>query len=263
MRSLTKKLLTAFLGPDALMNLSNKRRLSRYTESTFDKILKEICSLENTVIFDVGANTGQSIIRFSRIFPDNPTIHSFEPITKLADRMKQEFSGHANITVNNFALGAQKKKETFFQAMKPDCSSFNKIDPDSSWAKEKGRRHGVDVNDFTVKEIEAEIQSLDSYVEEHRIERINLLKIDTQGYEDEVLKGAVDSLNDQKVDVIEAELIVGNAYEKRLSFNEIENLVYPYGYRFFGINTAGNILDTPELSFDVLYVKSEIFERFK
>ena len=44
---------------------------------TFDQIYKKIKS--NPIIFDIGANQGQSIERFKKIF-NNPIIHAFEPV---------------------------------------------------------------------------------------------------------------------------------------------------------------------------------------
>ena len=41
-------------------------------------VLKSLIGKDNPIIFDVGANTGQSVNRFKRIFND-PVIHSFEP----------------------------------------------------------------------------------------------------------------------------------------------------------------------------------------
>ena len=46
----------------------------------FDDIYKKFFD-DNLIIFDVGANKGQSIERFKKIFPKS-TIHAFEPINK-------------------------------------------------------------------------------------------------------------------------------------------------------------------------------------
>ena len=45
-------------------------------EITFDEVY--VRHLTNPLIFDIGANRGQSIDRFKKIFK-NPIIHSFEP----------------------------------------------------------------------------------------------------------------------------------------------------------------------------------------
>ena len=46
---------------------------------TFDKIYQKIIKNDKPIIFDIGANQGQSIDRFLKIYK-NSLIHSFEPL---------------------------------------------------------------------------------------------------------------------------------------------------------------------------------------
>ena len=51
------------------------------TDATdLDGLTKSLITKSEPVIFDVGANKGQSITRYKKIF-QNPIIHSFEPKT--------------------------------------------------------------------------------------------------------------------------------------------------------------------------------------
>ena len=52
-----------------------------------DKIIKFINNKEKSIIFDVGANKGQSIKRFKKIYKDS-VIHSFEPGGIECDKIK-------------------------------------------------------------------------------------------------------------------------------------------------------------------------------
>ena len=95
------------------------------------------------------------------------------------------------------------------------------------------------------------------------------MKIVVQGFEDEVLKGAQETLKLNKIDIIETELILGNMYEKTLSFNEIENLIYAYGYKFFALvnhqnfdRNSDNLINRPNLQFDVIYTRDEIYKKY-
>ena len=118
-------------------------------------------------------------------------------------------------------------------------------------------------------QIDVQVITIDEYVNKNNIKRINLLKIDTQGYENEVLKGAQETLRLNKIDIIETELILGNMYEKTLSFNEIENLIHAYGYKFFTLvnhqnfdQNSDNLIDRPNLQFDVIYTRDEIYKKY-
>ena len=81
------------------------------------------------------------------------------------------------------------------------------------------------------KKIKAKVSTLDIYCKKNNINNIDLMKIDTQGYEPEVLDGAYEMLSNQKIKIIEIELILGFAYEKRLSFFDLENKLQPHGYK--------------------------------
>ena len=52
---------------------------NKYKKLSFNDIHQAKINTDNPIIFDVGANKGQSIRRFKNIFPKS-TIHSFEPI---------------------------------------------------------------------------------------------------------------------------------------------------------------------------------------
>jgi hypothetical protein len=55
-------------------------------------LIKELYKIKNPIIFDVGANVGQSIERFSSVFKDEECkIYSFEPTPKLFQILKNKY----------------------------------------------------------------------------------------------------------------------------------------------------------------------------
>ena len=58
------------------------------------------------VVFDVGANVGQSIERIRTYF-DHPVIHAFEPSPDTFEKLRQATEGISGLTLNNVALGRQ------------------------------------------------------------------------------------------------------------------------------------------------------------
>jgi len=96
-----------------------------------------------------------------------------------------------------------------------------------------------------------------------------LLKIDTQGTELEVLKGASNLLSNSAIDVIELELIVADAYESASGTFEVLAFLDSYGYRLLALSNDGrfcqrghsDILMNPELQFDVIFVSKKVFEQ--
>ena len=118
---------------------------------SFDEILKKNIN-SNSVIFDIGANKGQSIERFSQLFV-NPTIHYFEPISDEFKELKKEYQNNKNVYLNNFALGEKKEiKEINITALSQN-SSFNKINLRTKWLKTRSKQ-SITTEDGYVKKIE-------------------------------------------------------------------------------------------------------------
>jgi FkbM family methyltransferase len=167
--------------------------------------------------------------------------------------MKSKFNDNKNVYLNNVAVGSKTEIKIFNQIKGGGRSSFL-----TSTVDDLSKQEQIDV----------QVETVDAYVKKNNIKKINLLKIDVQGFEDEVLKGAQETLKLNKIDIIETELILGNMYEKTLSFNEIENLIYPYGYKFFALTCTNietyslNLWKLPELQFDVIYTSNDIYNDY-
>ena len=61
------------------------------------------------------------------------------------------------------------------------------------------------------------------------------MKIDTQGYEVNVLEGAKNTLKNKKISIIETELILDDVYEKHATFFQIEKYLIPNNYRLVAV----------------------------
>ena len=88
---------------------------------------------------------------------------------------------------------------------------------------------------------------------EVEVENINLLKIDTQGYEPEVLRGMGQKLSN--VEVVITELMFYDFYEKSLSFSDIEKYLIPAGFHLYDINyISKNPMNGRTDLADVIYI---------
>jgi len=216
---------------------------------------------EKVVIFDVGAHHGESIDRFHNIFPD-AVIHAFEPEESAFLMLQEKYGNDNRVILNNYGIGSFNGEVEFYKNAKSDTSGCIPVNISSSWATIKAEQLGVEKSRLIESAIQIPIKSLDMYIEENGIDKISILKLDTQGYEDECLKGGQELLKANRIDIIESELIVGNPYEKTLSFLEIESCIHPFGYRFFAINKAGNLLAQPHQPFDLIYLSGSVKKRF-
>ena len=205
------------------------------------------------IIFDVGAHHGESIERFKGMF-GNAQVHSFEADADNFTMLQEKFGAREGVTLNNFGVGSAPGVKMLHRNRKSDTSGFNPVNPESEWVKLRSRQENVAVADFTEKSYEVKIGTLDDYMEKNGIDYVDVLKIDTQGYEDEVLKGVQKALREQRIGVIETELILNDIYDRALSFLDIEQLLVPHGYRLYAIDRGGDMLDSIGFALNVIYV---------
>ena len=222
------------------------------------KFIKKIKS--NPTIFDIGANQGQSIERFKKIF-DNPIIHAFEPIDFEFNKFEKKYSKEKNIILNNCAVGDKNCYRDFNITVKTGNSSFNKITPNTQWLKTRSSQFNISPENYTKNTKSTKIITLDSYCLENQIENIDILKIDTQGYEDKVLEGAQEIMKKEIIYTIESEIMFDDVYEKYFTFTDLEKYLIPNNFRLAGINTTNNNLFSGIVFFaDVLYFNKKKFK---
>lgn len=231
------------------------------SHNNFDAIISFLLEKKKNdkhVYFDIGANLGQSIKRFKKINPKS-IIHSFEPTHSLYKELIKNFSSDKNIILNQLGLGNKKKIENLYSFKYHKINSIIPIDKKSKFLK--SRILATNSTDESFEEIiKVNIDTVDNYCERNNIYEIDLVKIDTQGYEVEVLEGMKNILKKNKVSIIELELILGFAYEKNFSFYDYEKILHNENYKLIAIETASNLIAFSNYQTNLLYVKNEIFE---
>ena len=173
-------------------------------------------------IFDVGANLGQSVDHYLGHLP-NATIYSFEPIKIAFDVLKKKTDGLNNVKAFNIALGASPGKSVvkFYDGRDSVLNSLNQ--QSMNLAEGAGQQ-------------EVEIQTIDEFVRQHNLSTIDLLKIDTEGYEMNVLKGAEEMLKSKKIKLIFAEVGFSEKLDARHTFlSHMVEYLYPLGYHLANI----------------------------
>ncbi len=234
----------------------------------FDSIIKFVLNnfenKDNFIFFDVGANSGQSISRFLK-YNYNIYIHSFEPTLELYNTVKNKYAKqikNKKIFINNFGLGDAKKELDFFSYRYNQINSFLPIEKNSKFEISRMIASKNKDSDFQ-KITKAKIDTLDEYCKNNKIDKIDLLKIDTQGFEPEVLKGSHNMLSEQRIKIVEVELILGFAYKKNLDFFDIEKYLSPYGYKLISISNSGNSISYSNFQVELIYVNKSTFENIR
>jgi FkbM family methyltransferase len=244
-----------FLSSQLYFSIKKKKKLLNFTE-VIDRLIKK----KNPIIFDIGSGTGESVFRFNFYFPD-AIYHCFEPSRKSFEILKEKTKKLNNkFFLNNYAVGDKNETETFYESEKLDTSSFYLINEYHPWSKNIKKNfkfEKLNSNQYPVK-----IFTLDDYIAEKKIEKIDLIKIDTQLYEDKVLKGLKKSIENKIIDFIEVEIHFSSAYSKNyLSIYDIEEIIGK-NYRLVSINYFDGVLnifdDNQNMFTDFLYAKKSL-----
>jgi len=164
------------------------------------------------LIMDVEANDGRSIIRCRRHFGP-AQVYAFEPVEGTYRTLIERTKGFSGVKHFRFALGAKAERRTIY--LHEGGSPMN-----SFYRERTGGNKGEEV----------EIDTLDAMIEREGIDSVQLLKIDTEGHDLEVLKGASQALSDGLFEIIQVETgfdVPGTPDASLWDFNE---LLRPYGY---------------------------------
>ncbi len=197
-------------------------------------------NLNNPCIFDVGAHEGESIARFQKIF-EKSFIYSFEPQKDQYDTIKN--NKFSNSKIFNLALSNRVGTQEFFVTTKTSNSSLLDININSEKTKNASMKRGLKPEEFVKKKISVNIETGDNFCEKNNINKIDILKIDTQGHNSKVIEGFKNMIDQKKIDIIETEIVLGNFYKEYEKIYDFEKILLP-NYRLVGVfSNLGKIIN--------------------
>lgn len=162
-----------------------------------EKILPKLFTdNEEIVLFDVGANIGSYSLELRKIFK-KARVYSFEPNPNAYTMLKENLQGR-NCNCLNLGLGAEKQRKTLYT-----YSTETQSEHSSCYKEVFLDVHKVE--DHDILEINVLIDTLDEFCGEENVQQIDFLKIDTEGYEYEVLKGGVKMISEGRINIIQFE----------------------------------------------------------
>lgn len=180
----------------------------------------------DVVIFDVGANVGNTVDRYRKLF-DRGIIHAFEPDPKTCDGLRQRFQEDGRVHAVQAAVSDVSGTRVFHVNRDPATSSLLE-------RPKSGRRYynreGVSLADIHIPSV-----AIDDYCSECGIKQIDILKLDAQGGELMALEGAKEMLANEAVALIYAEVQFIALYEGAPLFHRVCCFLEERNYSLYGI----------------------------
>lgn len=218
--------VTDFFGLSYAGNLRNNIEFSIYYYGAFEKPLLfflrdclHALQREQSVFFDIGANIGQHALFMSRLAS---RVHAFEPYEPVRKRLLEhiELNAISNIVVHPVGLGEREETLPFFA---PTGSNQGIGSFDASSVNKGNRNIG-----------ELALFPGDEYLLARGIAKVDIVKIDVEGFEKATLKGLTQTLNNNRP-VVVCEI----SYGGKLAFQNLAELQasLPRDYRFFTFDT--------------------------
>ena len=183
----------------------------------------------NCILVDVGAHHGETIKNFKKYF-NASEIHSFEASSINFKVLNNKYNNQTDhkIFLNNFGLSDEKKMYKIKQLQESSSTTMSRINENSRYFKKKMRILGTEKSEFS-KEIEINLETFDNYFLMKKLNKIDLLKIDTEGHEMYVLKGCKKTL--KFINFIYFEHHYDDMLDKGYTFSDINNFLKNNGFK--------------------------------
>ena len=186
------------------------------------KFFKKKKLINFNCIFDIGAHKGETIKFFLKNF-EFEKIYSFEPIPETFKLLKKNINLLGNfekkkIILENSAVGSAETKISIKQMVESSSSTIKDINQNSKYFNKKKRLLYSSKDDF-FKKIEVNQITLNKFITINSIVNIDFLKIDTEGYELDVLIGLENKI--EKVRFILFEHHYHDMIKKNYTFSDI------------------------------------------
>lgn len=169
------------------------------------------------VVIDVGANVGDTVLKIAEGFPGS-TIHACEPVSKTFEWLVKHTRDHIQVKCHQVALGSETAQRDMLLY---EGTVNNSLKPTDG------------VNERGVERVS--VQTLDDFCTTHEIEVIDYLKIDTEGFDLEVVKGGTQIFEEGRVRVVLAELGFSPSNTKHIPFCQFVDAMHQRRMSLFGI----------------------------
>lgn len=191
-----------------------------------------LAEIPSPMIIDAGAYVGATVAEYRRCFP-KARIFSFEPSAESCARFRANIKNWDNLSLIEKALAETSGYARLYRTHYAPTHSLlpRPVEGKHYFPRNAAARDSVEVACIT----------LDDFMSEEGIDHIDILKLDTQGSESRVLRGAKKTLSDSKISLVFTEVNFVTLYKDGALFHQLASELYQFGfslYRFYDFEFA-------------------------
>lgn len=209
----------------------------------FDDLDKLISPQDVRIVFDVGANVGNTAKLYLGHFP-KATVHAFEPVKVTFGQLREAIGDDSRVRLHNLAASDSNGIATIRKFENSQSSTLNPGLSDNLRATAAG-------------EEQIEASRIDALIPKLGLERIDFMKIDVEGFEKNVLLGCGDYLRPDFIRFIFFECYrIGESLSflsTHTQLADVNRLLDAKGYRFITLYTEALARVDPVGSYNALY----------
>jgi len=174
------------------------------------------------LLIDVGSHHGETISLFSKNFKVD-SFFGFEPSPINYKILKKNIEklNHQKIKIFNHALGDINGELQLKQSIESQSTTLLKINKNSKYFDRKKKILSLDSNEYFQNFFSVKVETLNNFIINNNISNIEFLKIDTEGYDYNVIRGL--GANIQKVKYLYFEHHFHDMFQKKYTLSDIHN----------------------------------------
>jgi FkbM family methyltransferase len=185
-----------------------------------NRLLHSLATLENLAVFDVGAHVGEYATRLRQLCP-TARIWSFEPHPGSFNHLQLE-AGRQGFEALNLALSDRSGSVQLYD--------YAATTADVGSAHATLHRQVIEgIHHSQATGLEVQVATVDDFMESQKIEHLNLLKVDAEGHELAILRGARRAILSGAIDLVQFEFNEMNVMS-RVFFKDFYDVLPGYSF---------------------------------
>jgi FkbM family methyltransferase len=212
-------------------------------------LIEQVLKLGMTVV-DVGANHGMFSLEAAHLIGRDGLVHAFEPTPRTRELLRSNLAANGLSTVKVFSSALGDASGTASLRVHNELSGLNTLAAlDVTWNHQKLAADEI---------INVPVTTLSAHAAAEGLGHIDFLKIDVEGFELSVIRGARELLREKRIDLILLEIGDGTCATAGIEPIELLRELESLGYRLHSIDSDGRVSDRvrsfPETSFSANFL---------